>query len=162
MPLEKDKMKLIKLLLIAAIIGIIVGFACQVGECDIVTLDSLYVDYKDYAILNDKNRDLLVYPESAKEGVNLGINTSILGAGYFNSQIEGTTTSSQYRGVGLQLQIGIRLSDYLDVGYYHHSQHVLDRPSGDIPHFAVVDAIELKIYIYRAHKSVEPTVFGGY
>lgn len=155
-------MKLIKLLLFGILFGFILSFICSLGHCDIVTLDSLYVDYKDYAILNDKNRDLLVYPEPAKEGVNLGLDTSILGVGYFNSQIEGTTTSAQYRGVGLQLQIGIRLSDYLDVGYYHHSQHTLDRPSGDIPRFAVEDAIELKIYIYRAHKSQEDTIFGGF
>jgi hypothetical protein len=119
---------------------------------DFIQLDELSIDYRDYALVNDKARNLLIYPESPKEGINLNINTTFVSYVYWNSTIESLTTSSQYRGIGLQSSLGIRLNNYIDVGMWHHSQHVLDRVSGDMPNFAEEDAIQLKVYLYRKDK----------
>lgn len=115
----------------------------------VLNLDELSIDYKNYARINDKARNLLIYPEHPKEGINININTSVLSYGYFNSTIESLTTSSQYRGIGLQVCLGLHLSDSVDIGYYHHSQHVIDREIQGIPIFPVEDAIQIKIYFYR-------------
>lgn len=114
-----------------------------------IELKSLYVDYKNFAILNDKNRNLLTYPEPAKEGVALGFTSDAFTYGYVDAEVQGTTVEGQYRGVGLEARIGIRLTNGLEVGYYHFSQHVLDRGDDPTGKFPVLDALQLKFFIFR-------------
>lgn len=117
---------------------------------DLIELDSLAIDYKNYKLLSTTQRDLLIYPESPYEGINVEINSSLFfDLMYFNSTIEGLTTSAQYRGIGLQERVGFRVFNILEVGWYHHSQHVLDREIQSIPTFPAEDAIELKLYLYK-------------
>ncbi len=142
----------------AFLFGVAVGLALGLvmlttASADILELDSLYIDYKNFAIINDKNRNMLTYPEPAKEGINLGVDTTLLGFVYFNSVVESLTTDAQYRSVGLDTRLGIRLSPFMEFGYYHHSQHVLDRPHSYVPKFLVEDALELKIYLYKARRN---------
>lgn len=129
---------------------VILLFSTQSKAFDLVELDSLAIDYKNYKMLSATQRDLLIYPESPYEGLNVEINSSLLfDLMYFNSVIEGLTTSSQYRGIGLQERLGFRVFDLFEIGWYHHSQHVLDREIQSIPTFPAEDAIELKLYLYR-------------
>jgi hypothetical protein len=80
--------------------------------------------------------------------------------GYLDTNVEGWTTDAQYRGVGLEARIGVRPTDSIELGLYHHSQHQLDReqqlPMG---HFPELDALELKIYFYRAQPSGRKGIF---
>lgn len=64
------------------------------------------------------------------------------------------TGGGQFRLVGLQTRLGIRLSSYVDFGFYHFSQHLLDYqyPMGGYP---VQDAFEFKIYLMKRPKREE-------
>lgn len=53
----------------------------------------------------------------------------------------------QFRSVGLQFRVGANLADWLQVGYWHHSVHVLDTEYK--PGFGVEDAVELRVNVYR-------------
>lgn len=125
---------------------------CNADEFHLIQLDEVNIDYKNYAIISDQQRNLLIYPEHPKESLNLNLNTTFAKYGYFNSTVESLTTSSQYRGIGLQLSLGVRLSKYLDFGYWHHSQHVMDREMLSIPTFPTEDTMEIKLYLYRTDK----------
>lgn len=119
------------------------GKACS---ADLLRVDELSIDYKNYAILNDKARNLLIYPEHPKEGINLNLNLSLVEVCYWNSTIESLTTSAKYQGIGLETRLGVRLSEGFDFGVWHHSQHTLDR-SPNIDKFPSEDALELKLYL---------------
>ena len=119
-------------------------------QAAVIELQEVAVDYRNYAIVNDQQRNLLVYPEPPKEGLNLDVKIDLFsGLMYANSLIEAMTVSSQYRGIGLVQQVGFHLGKFADLGWYHHSQHVMDRPIMSIPSFPTEDAIQLRIYIYR-------------
>ncbi len=126
--------------------------ASAYADWHIIDLNELSLDYKNYALVNDKARNLLIYPEHPKEGVDVTLNMDILSKGYLDSQIESLTTSAQYRSIGLQLRAGVRISEHLEFGYWHHSQHVLDRDVGYYDKFPSEDAVEIKLFIYRADK----------
>lgn len=136
---------------ILAILTLLIAISI-VGKADLINLDELSLDYKNYGMVNDHQRDLLLAPEFPKEGINLNINTTFASYMFWNSSIESATTSSQYRAVGLETRIGVRLHDQLELMYYHHSQHVLDREEGNIGKFPSEDAVEIKLYFYRTKK----------
>lgn len=136
-----------------ATLAFLCSFACYAEDFHLIELDTVALDYKNYSVISDKQRNLLLYPESPKESINVILNTTLFKYAYFNNTIESLTTNSQYRGIGLQLALGVRLSQYLDIGYYHHSQHVMDREMQSIPTFPTEDTLELKFYLYRNDKN---------
>lgn len=142
------------ILSIVIILGMLLALRSE-AHWHVLELKELSFNYKNYAILNEKARNALLYPESPKEGLNVSICTDIFSYFYFDSTLETLTTGAQYRGVGLLLGVGIRLSDALSLGYYHHSQHVLDRDYSAMPKFPVEDALELKIYLYKNREARE-------
>lgn len=116
----------------------------------VVDLNELTLNYRNYAYLNPYARNLLIYPEHAKEGIDVGLKMDLLYYGFFDSQIESLTTDAQYRSIGLQFGLGVRVSDYLNVGYWHHSQHVLDRGPVSYDKYPSEDAIEVRIFVYKS------------
>lgn len=120
------------------------------GAADLIDLQSLSLDYKNYGLINSQQRDLLIYPEHPGDSINVEVNTNLFfDSMYLNSTIESMTTSGQYRGVGLQERLGFYVGDMFELGWYHHSQHVLDRQIESIPTFPSEDAIEFKINLYK-------------
>lgn len=119
------------------------------ADADLIELNELSINYRNYAVLGDKQRNLLIYPESPKEGIDLGMKLDLLDVIYSDSKIESLTTSSQYQGVGLDTRLGIRITQSTELGIWHHSQHVLDRKQGNIGKFPSENAIELKVFIFK-------------
>jgi hypothetical protein len=113
-----------------------------------VELKELYIDYKNYSWVSDYSRNMLIYPESPKEAVNLGVEMDLFRVFYWNSEIQSLTTSSKYESVGLDTRLGLRLFESLEVGWFHKSQHVLDRKHSYMPKYPSEDAIQIKIFIY--------------
>ncbi len=150
-------MRLVKDIALMALLGFVVGAVLTSifilfefgASADLIKLDSLYLDYKNFKLLNDKNRNLLTYPEPAKEGINLGLTTDVLSYGFWDSEVQSITTDAQYRSVALDTRLGLRLTREIEVGYAHKSQHLLDRPSYNMPKFPVEDSLEIKLYIYK-------------
>lgn len=121
------------------------------SEANLLDLKEVSIEYHNFAAINDKARDVLLYPESPKEGFNLGINFNVLwNLMYSESLIETMTTDSQYRSIGLQQRIGFNVLDMLRIGYYHHSQHMLDKAWTQLPTFPTEDALEVKLYLFRS------------
>lgn len=132
--------------------GIIIFFSKLAGAYDfeVINLNELSLDYKNYSLLNPNSRNMLIYPDPPKESLNLTLKTDLFKLGYWDSTVESLTTSDQYRSVGLETRLGIRLTNNAEVGVYHHSQHDLDRAHSFMSAFPEEDAFELKIYLYRA------------
>lgn len=90
--------------------------------------------------------------------VALNLNVDLLQVLYFNNRVHGgtdeiksadglTTGRGQFRTVGWEFELGVRISDYINISYYHHSQHILDYDPGR--RFPVQDALQLKIFFFR-------------
>lgn len=123
--------------------------ATQALAGDDLRLTNLFVDYRNYHLLNDKARNVLTYPEPPKEGIDVNIQTRVLSHFFWDSKIMALTTDAQYRSIGLNMRAGVSLTQTLDVFYEHQSLHVIDRPINTMPKFPVEDSIGVRIYLYR-------------
>lgn len=98
---------------------------------------------------------LLTDGEKPNKEFDANFNTDVLKYGYWNNRIWGLEDQGQFRAVGWNWSLGVRLSRYLDVGYEHFSRHMLDRdtpPSwGGYP---LSDSVNIKVYLYRRDKDV--------
>lgn len=112
-------------------------------------LEEVAIDYEKFLY---PGYDSLIYPETPAERYSFNINTRVLDYMFWNNQLHTTTTDSQHRGVGWNFEFGVRLSSYIDVGYHHHSQHLLDTTPTTMPHFATEDTLHIKLYLYREHE----------
>lgn len=149
------------ILTIIAIVALSFAFSKKANSAEIsfISLDEVDLVYRNYT-LDPNNRPLLIYPQSAKEGINVNINMDILKYGYWDNQIESLTTDSKYEGIGLQFSLGVRVTDWLDLGIWHHSQHTLDNADPYVQPFPEETAIEVKIILYQARPG-RPSIFGG-
>lgn len=81
---------------------------------------------------------------------NLNLNINLSSFLYFDNQIVSRTDSvnssfGQFRMVGWNYRAGIRPFDFLEIGIWHFSKHVLDH---SLPyHFPVEDGIEIKLIL---------------
>lgn len=143
------------------IISLIPSFA-YAGNFKLLELDELVINYQNMSTLNPKARSMLIYPEYPDKSMNVIIKFDALKYLYWNSTIESLTTSAQYRSIGLQARAGIRIAPFLEVGLYHHSQHLMDRQHAYMPKFPVEDAIEINLYLYRRDKksNIFSDIFG--
>lgn len=147
-------MKIIKTLILGVCCVIILFvFSTLICYADyhIIDLKELSIDYKNYAMVNKNARNSLIYPEPPKEAINVNINMDFATYFYWNNVIESLTTDGQYRSIGLQTQIGVRLSEHLELGYYHHSQHLIDRQHSYMDKYPVEDAVQIKLYLYKSN-----------
>jgi hypothetical protein len=118
--------------------------AKQFGE-----LQELYVDFKNFAVLNDNQRNPVIYPSPPYEGLNFGEHMNLFwGVGYLDAEVESLTDSAQFREVGLNYRMGVHLGHHVDFGLWHLSQHVLDEPNPP-GYYPFQTALELKVWLYR-------------
>lgn len=102
------------------------------------------------------NNNGLTDKEPAQQ-LDLNINTNIYKWGYFNSLVHSLTDrdtitgASQFRLVGLNLELGVRINKYIDVFYWHYSSHLLDTKYywGGYP---LLDSVGVHIYLYRKNE----------
>lgn len=121
-----------------------------VARADFMDLQEVSIDYKNFQLRNANSRNPLIFPESPKEGLDFTANTDFFwGLVYVNATVDSLTTSQQFREVGLETRLGFHLGDHVNLGIYHHSQHVLDEEQPVFPRFPEEDAFELKVYLYR-------------
>lgn len=142
--------KLINLLLLTFI-------AATPAKADFFQLSEVYLNYRNYTLVNSGQKSLLVYPESPKEAINLNLNMNLFfGYMYVQSNVETYTTSAQFRSVGLQERLGFYLTKNIEIGINHHSQHTLDRSIPYMTGFPSEDCIEFRLYLYKLndHKSI--------
>jgi hypothetical protein len=91
------------------------------------------------------------------ERLEARFDTSVLTFGYWDNRIhsatdahlqsDGSAVSGQFRHIGLQMRLGINVTDRVQVGYWHHSQHVLDAEYAPGP-FPREDGLELRVRLF--------------
>lgn len=123
--------------------------ACA-ADYHLIDLNELGINYRNYEKVNSKARNLLLFPEHPKESIDVLINLDVLHFGYMDSQIQSLTTSGQYRSIGLDTRLGIRVTEHLQFGYWHRSQHLMDRHHSFMPKFPSEDSIEIRLYLFRS------------
>lgn len=89
-----------------------------------IQVDELSLQYKKF---NQSARHPLFYNSQMKEGIDLNMNTDLaFGLIFWDNKIHTTTNSAQYYLIGWQFKFGTHITEFLDVQYEHHSQHLLD------------------------------------
>lgn len=152
--------------MLAMILGFLLATSlARAGDFQLLYLNELSFDVKSYM-------DGGHYPTITDNGLyggrlldkelNLTVKTDIMRYFYWDSTIHSMTDRTkdkqhgQFRTVGLEFGFGVRLSSSVEFGYYHFSEHMLD---ASFPwHFPVRDAVQLKVYLYRA-KGERETIF---
>lgn len=126
-------------------------------------LEQVYINYKQftpggtsYLITNNGIPD-----RSLDKGISIHFDTTFLSYLYWNNIIHAGTDknsagSGQFRTVGWNFQLGVRLARWLDFQYEHHSQHILDHNGPN--HFPVEDSFGINVYLYRT-KGVRESLF---
>lgn len=148
-------MKLTRML---GFIGIFIA-SCTVVHCsradddfEVIKLREASVKYQKFA----DNNYAPYFDKPQKERLSLVVNSDLLKYGFWNNRVHGTTTEDQYRWVGWNFQVGVRLFRQLDVQYEHHSQHAMDYNIG--AHFPVEDSVGFTLYFYRIGNNA-PSIF---
>lgn len=98
-------------------------------------------------------------PESrANKELNLVTNTDLLTYGYWDNKIWSITDQGQFRAIGYNYKLGVRLFTELYVEYEHFSKHWLDHEPM-MGGFPVQDSIGLNLFLYKRDK-VLPGILG--
>lgn len=137
--------------LIGFLIGLVLSYACNVNLANgadfrIAALDELTISYKKY---HESARHPLFYNSTPKESLNLSMHMDLLKYFGWDSTVQSMTNNAQYYMIGLQTKMYLRVSQHIDIGYYHQSQHLMDDkyPYGKFP---VEDALMINLTIFRA------------
>jgi hypothetical protein len=126
---------------------------------DPVSLRELSIDYKWYMthsfdpIINANG----LQNRAMANGLNLNMNLDVLTYGFIDTTVFSLTDQptdngpmGQFRSVGLNVKLGMRMTDAIDLYFEHRSQHVLDTT---LPFpFPEQDGIAIKIYLINKNK----------
>ncbi len=134
-------------------------------EFHLIQLEEVRVDYMNF--LPGGRDPLLSYnglPNRAPgKELDVHIDSTIANYFYWNNMIHSTTDvytdtrkDDQFRVIGLNMELGVRLTSWLDVYYWHYSQHLLDTTYA-YGGFPVLDAVGIHLYLYR--KTTKDSIF---
>lgn len=140
--------------------SLITCVSARADDYHLVNLNEVSLDYRNYGMVNPNGHEPMTYPDPPKEAINLEMKIDIFDWFYLDPTVESMTTDAQFRDIGLLLRLGVRITDYLEVGLIHHSQHQLDRRQQlGMDHFPESDALEVKLYLFRKSPSGRGSVF---
>jgi hypothetical protein len=121
----------------------------------VIELDEIRVDYmkfadggRDPALTNGTDRELGML-------LDLNVHTTLFKYGYWRTLVHSYTTNyadthkpDQFKLIGLNMELGVRVTNWLDIYYSHYSQHLLDMPSEAIGGYPMNDGVGIHLYIY--------------
>lgn len=113
---------------------------------DVLKLDDASVQYEK---LHPSARHPMFTFSRPKERISVRLDTSVLDHFYWNSYVHGTSDESQYRFIGLEMEVGLRVTKWASVHARHHSQHLLDTTYA-YGKWPVEDALGFTLHLYRA------------
>lgn len=131
------------------ILAVLLILIPQVAISDVLELDDVYIDYKVFS--GETRSPYLWLPglegHSLQNELNLNIDTTFLEHFYFDNTIH-SLNDGDYRLIGWNWRFGLHLTDWIDFGWWHFSEHYTDftSPNG----FPLQNAWQLKIYLYRS------------
>lgn len=115
----------------------------------LLELNEASIDYRSYQALGMGSRNLLIFPDTPKEGININLNIDVLRFCFWDNEIQSLTTGAQFKSIGLESRIGMRVTSWLEFGLWHRSQHVLDGVGSFDFNYPTEDSLQFKIYLYR-------------
>lgn len=130
-------------------------FSFNICQASGLELNEVYINYKQFF---PGGVDPLITENGLQNNLdkelNLHINMDFLDHFYWNNLIHSMTDvnnngNGQFRLIGWNFNIGLHITDYVDFGYHHFSQHLLDYQGPPGYHFPVQDAVELNVFIFR-------------
>lgn len=123
------------------------------ADWHLIEVQEVNVEYKQFL---DGSRDAIVSQDGLgnliDKEVNLNINFDISEYFYWNNMIHSIVDSNgvsggQFRLIGWNFRVGLRLTNYFDIEWEHFSQHLLDVIS-PFPN-PTQNSINIRIYLYR-------------
>lgn len=120
------------------------------AHADFLEVQEVYVNYK--AFTGETRTPYLQVPglegHSLQNEVNLNINMDLWDCFYYNNTIHSLNDGS-YRLIGLNWKFGVHITDYVDFGFNHFSEHYADfqSPFG----FPLQNSWEFNFFFYRKH-----------
>jgi len=98
----------------------------------------------DYIRMIGGGRYLESPHEQIKDRMGVDIDFQLIGPTYIGTRVHGFTTPDRFSWAALKFEAGVNVGSNLDVFFYHHSQHGLDRPH-PIVDFPVEDGVGIRI-----------------
>ena len=143
--------------IIFALVFLLISYPAKAN--DLFELDKVQIDYKSFANggHDPMIQDSGLVNRQADKYIDLGLDMSFLYVFYFNNVVHGTsdtpitgTANGQFRTVGWQYELGVRVTDYLNVGMGHHSQHMLDYEG--VNHFPVENWVGFSVKLFESKR----------
>jgi hypothetical protein len=148
-----------------ALVGALISAA---PSCNLALANdkSLKLDYSALTFSHIAcNRDLLV-PEIGcnqwRGAAELQTDFSSYGLLYMKNRVHGEGTQSKFMTVGWQYDLGLRLDRQLEVGWHHHSRHVMEQKAPTVisadgrttltNKFPIYDAYYIRFVLYSGKK----------
>lgn len=157
----KDLVLLIKAaayVLVGGITLLTFGTALARGAENPIKLSELSMDYISFF---PGGYDPMITQNGLKDRalgkqLDLNLNFDIFKYLYWDNKIHsmtdkrliGSDTADQFRLIGWNFRFGARPLSYLEIGYWHFSQHLLDT-TYEHGHWPVQDGIQIKLYILK-------------
>jgi hypothetical protein len=133
----------------AFLLGMMPGVA-NANDWHVIELNESNLNYQRFI---DDGRDPYIYPNVHKEALNLTTNLDVLRYFYLDTTVRSITDDAQYASVGLNLKLGVRLTDHFQVQYEHLSVHELDTQQTLMPKFPVSDSVG---FVWKFYTSTDP------
>jgi hypothetical protein len=111
----------------------------------ILDLQRVAIDMK-YFYLTAYNENLHDPPTSEW---NLHIDTNMLEYGYLNSTVHSLAVAKHFRLVGLNVNAGVHVTSWLDVGVEHWSKHYLDGIGPWTHAFPTYDSVNVRLNLFN-------------
>ena len=126
---------------------VLLFFSTKVFASDIdgFKLDEASINYKRFI---GETRNPLFLHSKQKEEINVNLNTTLLNVFFFNNKIHSMTDENQYKIIGLNLFLGVRLFESLDFQVEHFSKHLLDERYAP-QDFPVENSVGFVWYLHR-------------
>jgi hypothetical protein len=116
---------------------------------DLVELGDIEVEHKSFV----SNKNPYAPSGGFSSEINLDLNLTIFSSSYLKNRVHSQTEAGYYRLVGWNWETGLKVTSYLEVGWWHFSRHLLDNKSLTFPTGWSEDGLIIRI---KLNKGVSP------
>jgi hypothetical protein len=104
----------------------------------------------DYFLELDRSNERLQHTTKMIMNIDLACTYLNEVCAFWNNNVNAKASSSQYRSVEWDFQLGFTLGKKLELGYSHSSNHELDRKSSDFARFPLENVVYVQFKWYES------------
>lgn len=128
------------------------------SRADFIELNEIKVSYVNF--FSGGRDPLISYNQNPNKLLDLDVNTNFATYFFWNNKIHSMSDNSQFRVIGLNTLLGLRIFDFMDLYYYHYSQHLLDTATYQYGGgFPLLDGIGINLYLFQKKNKKDSSVF---